>query len=131
MPLEAVYSLMKEQQAQPSLEPERNILDGFYRRADYLVLVTQEYFQSNTNGIDGSKVTDDVLGFCSLVLSYAKAASEQLKPDQSPKLFLTFMPRTEFNTIYKQVKSKIPGDLFNLFNSLACYTLNKKSGNLV
>ena len=122
---------MKEQRAKPNdLEPGRNILNGIGRRGDYLVLVTQEYFQSNTNGIDGSKVTDDVLGFCSLVLSYAKAASETLKPDQSPKLFLTFMPRTEFNTIYKQVKTKIPGDLFNLFNSLACYTLDKKSGEL-
>ena len=128
-PLEAVYSLMKEQRAQPDREPERNILDGM-SRGDNLVLVTQEYFQSNTNGIDGSKVTDDVLGFYSLVLSYAKAASQKLQPDQSPKLFLTFMPRTEINTIYKQVKSKITGDLFNLFNSLACYTLDKKS-NLV
>ena len=131
MPLEAVYSLMKEQRAKPNLKSERNILNWFYRRGDYLVLVTQEYFQFNTNGIDGSKVTDDVLGFCSLILSYVKAASEKLKPDQSPKLFLTFMPRTEFNIIYKQVKSKIPGDLFNLFNYLACYTLDKKSGNLV
>ena len=130
MPLEALYSLMKEQREYPNPEPGRNLLDGICPRGDFLVLVTQEYFQSSPNGIDGSKVTDDVLGFCSLVLSYAKAASQTLKPDQSPKLFLTFMPRTEFNTIFAQVKSKIPGDLFNLFNFLACYTLNK-SGKLV
>ena len=123
MPLEALYSLMKEQLADPS-SSNRNILDGSSPRGNFLVVVTQEYFQSNTNGIDGSKVTDDVLGFCSLVLSYAKAASNALLPDQSPKLFLTFMPRTEFNTIYQQVKSKIQGDLFTLFNSLACYKTN-------
>ena len=124
MPLEALYSLMQEQLQDPS---NRNILDGICPRGDYLVVVTQEYFQSNTNGIDASKVTDDVLGFCSLVLSYAKAASNALLPDQSPKLFLTFMPRTEFNTIYQQVKSKIQGDLFTLFNSLACYTTNSNA----
>ena len=128
MPLEALYSLMKENLADPS--SNRNILDGFNVRGKYLVVVTQEYFQSNTNGIDGSKITDDVLGFCSLVLSYAKAASETLQPDQSPKLFLTFMPRTEFNTIYQQVESKIHGDLFTLFNSLACYKTND-DGNVV
>ena len=125
MPLEALYSLMKEQRDKPHRTPDRNILDGICPRGNFLVVVAQEYFQSNTNGIDGSKVTDDVLGFCSLVLSYAKAASNELQPDQSPKLFLTFMPRTEFNTIYQQVETKIPGDLFELFNSLACYTLNQ------
>ena len=125
MPLEALYSLMKENLEDPDPTSNRNVLDGTNFRGQNLVVVTQEYFQSNTNGIDGSKVTDDVLGFCSLVLSYAKAASQTLQPDQSPKLFLTFMPRTEFNTIYQQVESKIKGDLFTLFNSLACYKTNK------
>ena len=117
MPLEALYSLMKEQLADPG---EKNILDGTnIKYEEKLFVVTQEYFQSNKNGIDGSKVTDDVLAFCSLVLSYAKAASGKLSVDQSPKGFLTFMPRTEFNTIFQQVK--ISGDLFTLFDSLACY----------
>lgn len=132
MPLEAVYSIMKEQlQADRDNGKPRGILDGVIFRKNHLIVVTQEYFQSNQNGIDGSKVTDDVLGFCSLVLSYAKAASEALMRDQSPKLFLTFMPRTEFNTMYKQVKSKIPGDLFSLFNFLACYTTDQKTGNIM
>ncbi|KAI3327059.1 hypothetical protein HD806DRAFT_531649 [Xylariaceae sp. AK1471] len=126
MPLEALYSLMKEQLADIN-PPERNVLDGYETRragksgANNLVVVTQDYFQSNENGIDKSKVSDDVLGFCSLVLSYAKGAEYPLKEGQSPKQLLTFMPRTEFNTIFQQVKSKIPGDLFALFNSLACY----------
>ena len=127
MPLEALYSLMKEQLANPT---DHNILDGVCPRGPFLTVVTKDYFQSNTNGIDASKLTDDVLGFCSLVLSYAKAASENLRPDQSPKLFLTFMPRTEFNTIFSQVKSKIPGDLFELFNNLACYKTDQ-NGNIV
>ena len=110
---------MKEQEKDPS---ERNILDGSNFRNDRsAVVVRKEYFQSNKNGIDQSKVTDDVLGFCSLVLSYAKNAKIKLAPNESPKLSTTFMPRTEFNTIYNQVKPKIKGDLFALFESLACY----------
>ena len=128
MPLEALYNLMKEQQADPDV---KNILDGYNDRyPKYLVVATQAYFQSNTNGIDPSKVTDDVLSFCSLILTYAKAASKKLSPDQSPKLFLTFMPRTEFNTLYGQVRSKLPGDLFTLFNALACYKTDE-NGNVV
>lgn len=129
MPLEALYSLMKEQLADP--EPsDRNILDGICTRTNNLIVVTQDYFQSNRNGIDRFTVSDDVLGFCSLVLSYAKIADNVLGSDTSPKLFLTFMPRTEFNTIYQQVRSKIPGDLFTLFNSLACYKTDD-SGKVV
>lgn len=123
MPLEALYSLMKENQHDPD---EKNILDGNnVRYRERIVVVQQEYFQSNTNGIEQSKVTDDVLGFCSLVLTYAKAAANDLAGDESPKLSLAFMPRTEFNTIYGQVKSKLQGDLFSLFNSLACYKTNR------
>lgn len=73
------------------------------------------------NGMEKEEVSDDVLGFCSLVLSYAKAASKPLQGDPSPKQRLTFMPRTEFNTMYNQVKSKFKGDLFTLFDTLACY----------
>ena len=123
MPLEALYSLMKEQTAiSDPLDPKRNILDG--SGPEGLLLVTKDFFQSSPNGIDGSKVTDDVLGFCSLVLSYGKIANGQLKADDSPKRYMTFMPRTEFNTLFEQVKSKIPGDLFDLFNTLACYKNN-------
>lgn len=128
MPLEAVYSLMKEQQADPD---QRNILDGYsIRHEDALIVVTKEWFRSNKNGIDGSKVTDDVLGFCSLVLGYAKAVSNQLGNEQSPKYFLTFMPRTEFNTVFRQVKSKIPGDLFALFENLACYKTDENKNTV-
>lgn len=92
-----------------------------YPRGKLIALVTEEHFQSQPNGIDGSKVSDNVLGFLTLVLSYAKAAKEGLRPDQSPKLFIPFMPRTEFNTIYQQVSSQLCGDLFELVRVLACY----------
>ena len=124
MPLEALYYLMR---VSAEMEEERNHPIAGYETAqagpDYpnQIIVTKEYFQSNKNGIDPQKVTDDVLGFCSLVLSYAKASKRELGEDQSAKLMLAFMPRTEFNTIFQQVKSKLPGDLFTLFESLACY----------
>ncbi|KAF2112801.1 hypothetical protein BDV96DRAFT_649034 [Lophiotrema nucula] len=129
MPLEALYSLMKEQAANPL---EKNVLDGTnYRFPEGLKLVAQQHFQSNPSGIDKTKVTDDVLAFCTLVLSYGKGALSTLQPGQSPKLFTTFMPRTNFNKIFAQVSSKLPAkgdDLWALFNNLACY---KGDGNQV
>ena len=127
MPLEALYSLMIENQANPN---EKNILDGTNFRVEaILVLVTQAYFQSNPNDIDESQETDDVLAFYSLVLSYAKAAKNRLMANQSPKLFTVFMPRTKFITLFEIVKSKLKGDPFQLFNNLACYKMD--SGNIV
>ena len=110
---------------------QRNILDGYCREGACINLVTKDYFKSKPNYIDETKLTDDVLGFLTLVLSYAKAAKiKDLKPDQSPKQLLSFMPRTELNTIYGQVKSKIPGDLFTLHDTLACYTTSEVDGEL-
>ena len=126
MPLEALYSLMIENQ----VNVDKNILDGSnFNPAAILVVVTQAYFQSNPNNIEESQMTDDVLAFCSLVLSYAKAASNTLRGNQSPKLFTVFMPRTEFITLFGIVKSKLTGDLFKLFDNLACYKTD--DGDLV
>ncbi|KAI4208869.1 MAG: hypothetical protein LQ351_008134 [Letrouitia transgressa] len=125
MPLEALYSLMDELLRDPD---ELNILNGILG-AKNLVLVTKDFFQSKPQGIDGSTISDDILAFCTLVLSYAKAASIGLKPNQSPKLYISYMPRTEFNTLFKQVEAKLPGDkLFDVFNVLACY--NNKGGTV-
>ncbi|KAF2093595.1 hypothetical protein NA57DRAFT_81097 [Rhizodiscina lignyota] len=125
MPLEALYYLMKEQVDGKT----DNVLVGFGYNDDSLVLVTEKFFQSKPNGIDESTVTDDVLAFCSLVLSYAKAAKDEDTHGVSPKLSLTFMPRTEFNTLYRQIKPKIPGDLWELFRILACYK-NMRNGEV-
>lgn len=125
MPLEALYSLLKEHLQDPE---KKNFLDGTnYRYFDPPIeLVTQDHFQSNSNGVEKSTVGDDVLAFCTLVMSYAKPAGYRvLDPNQSPKLFTSFMPRTEFNTLYAQVQSKLPGDLFQLSESLACYTTDE------
>ena len=104
-----------------------HILDGMPNGKNYFTLATKEFFQSNPNCIGKDDATDDVLAFVSLVLSYAKAASDGLKADESPKLRTAFMPRTDFNTLFKQVESKVPGDdLFSLFNILACYKTNNK-----
>ncbi|KAI1750248.1 hypothetical protein F4782DRAFT_548750 [Xylaria castorea] len=131
IPLEALYYLMGQahNNAQPS---DRNILSGdeLLRAGNptgpNLVFVTKDYFASLPNGIRPADVTDDILGFCSLVLTYAKGAKYTLHPDQSPKLLFQFMPRTEFNTIFQQVKTKMPGGLFAIFNILACYKLQDK-----
>ncbi|ROW13591.1 hypothetical protein VPNG_04610 [Cytospora leucostoma] len=135
MPLEALYSLMRDQVQEKN---NGNILSNVETRTNgkkaggtqNLVLVTKGFFKSKPNGIEEDKVTDDVLGFCSLVLSYAKNAGH-LQPDESPKKITSFMPRTEFGTIFKQVQSKIPGDLFDLFNTLACYKRSKTSANKI
>lgn len=122
MPLEALYSLMKENKESPN-PPDRNVLDGIDRMdAEYLNLVTKAHFQSNPGGIGPDKATDDVLAFCTLVLSYAKMAREM--PGGSPKLFTAFMPRTHFNKLLSHVSSKLPAkgnDLWAMFNVLACY----------
>ncbi|KAH7313934.1 hypothetical protein B0I35DRAFT_280101 [Stachybotrys elegans] len=137
MPLEGVYSLMVEQKLGP--EPQRrNILNGFpssvFREKPALVI--KDFFETKPNGMEKNKVGDDVLAFASIVLSYAKIAHnsrfpiESLQPGSSPKLATTFMPRTDFNVLFNEVKSKIPGDLFKLFETLACYETVVKSGKL-
>lgn len=121
MPLGAVYALMKENLKNPTTD--RNILNGrtSFTTGQNVQLVTKEYFQSASLKIDPNTVNDDMLGFCTLVLSYAKAANRTQIPGVSPKHWLTFMPRTEFNTIFAQVSSKFTSNLFDIFNTLACY----------
>lgn len=123
---------MEEQALQNDLYSEyKNLIGGSIRYSGSQVLARKNWFELSPNGIDSTKVTDDVLAFCSIVLTYAKSATKPLKPDESPKLRSTFMPRTEINTLYKQVHEKIPGDIFNLFNTLACYKTVKRGKGLI
>jgi hypothetical protein len=116
MPLEGLYSLLSD-----SKQQKMETLIGYDRyNGERLEYVTKEFFQTSPNKISSKAVTDDVLGFCSLVLSYAKAA-ESMQPNASPKMNIAIMPRTDFNTMFKQVSKKIGGDLFQLFDVLACY----------
>ena len=68
MPLEALYSLMDELLQDPD---DLNILNGI-QGAKSLILVTKDFFQSKPQGIDGSKMSDDVLAFCTLVCRFQK-----------------------------------------------------------
>ena len=92
-----------------------------------MVSVTKDFQQSKPNGISSDSVKADVLGFFSLVISYAKAATEITSPPRyengSPKNKLSMMPRTEFVTLYAQLKGTLPGSdsLYNLIKVLACY----------
>ena len=120
MPLEALYSLMKEQVEDKITG--RSVLNGnTYRSGGGLRLVTPGFFQAKPNGIKASEIKDDALAFLTLVLSYAKSAIAMQKPDQSPKLFTSFMPRTEFVTMYTMVKDQLCGDLWELMDIIACY----------
>lgn len=133
MPLEALYSLMKENIQNLDSKNGRNILNGDIAstgsRGQNIQLVTAKYFQDLSLKVDYGKINDAVLGFCSLVLSYAKAANIPVNADDpnarevSPKSWIPFMPRTEFVTIYSAVKSFFLPDnqLFDIFNTLACY----------
>lgn len=124
MPLEALYKLMTENETDSQ---DKNILDDINFRSDKsLVVVQQTYFLFNPNDLDEFKMSNDVLAFCSLVLSYVKAATNTLRENQSSKFFVKFMSRIEFNILFEIVKSKLTGDLFKLFDNLACYkTINE------
>lgn len=120
MPLEAISDLfgkavaLTANELLPSVTPDGNMIS-----------VTQDFFQSTPNGISKDNVDPQVLGFFSLVLSYAKAAKkDNVLEDQSPKELTSIMPRTEFVTIFAQVKDKIsltPDSLYQLVKILACY----------
>ncbi|KAH7304317.1 hypothetical protein B0I35DRAFT_414600 [Stachybotrys elegans] len=129
MPLEALYALMKDHK----LSIANNVLVGFGRFSfGTRALVPKDAFRTSPNGISRTAASDDVLAFASLVLSYAKGSlfttsrnpeNRVLDPGSSMKLTTDFMPRTDFNGLYDQVKAKIPGNLFSLMEILACYKL--------
>ena len=126
MPLEALYFLMRENVQQQQID--RNILNGgtSFVTGQNIQLVTQAYFQSATLNMNHKTVTDDMLGFCTLVLSYAKIAGLKQSRNVSPKHKIPFMPRTEFNKIYAQVSSKFTIPLFQILNILACYKTDSR-----
>ncbi|KAF1967147.1 hypothetical protein BU23DRAFT_660434 [Bimuria novae-zelandiae CBS 107.79] len=81
MPLEALYYLMKENVRLAYAKYGRNILNGItpYHRGQNIQLVTAEYFDALHHlKVDKTKINDAVLGFCTLILSYGKAANKPL-----------------------------------------------------
>ena len=53
-------------------------------------------------------------------MSYAKGAGEEAK-DESPRNIISIMPRTDWINLFKQVKSAVPGSLYEIVKILACY----------
>ncbi|KAK1139628.1 hypothetical protein N8T08_000565 [Aspergillus melleus] len=86
-----------------------------------MIWVNENFFQANPEGNSLDNITPDTMGFLSLVVSYAKNAQSRSNPEISPKMLTTIMPRTDFASIYKDVKSTIKGDLYNLVSVLLCY----------
>ena len=86
-----------------------------------MVYVTKDFFQAKPNGISSDTVKDDVLGFFSLVVSYAKGAKDE-EEDTSPKEIISLMPRTDWTNLFNQVKPAVPGTLYDIVNILACYS---------
>lgn len=97
-----------------------------------MIFVTADFFQSSPGGIGSNIVKNDLLGFFSIILSYAKAA-KTMAVDKSPKFLLPIMPRTEFTTIFNMVKPQLspgkPGSksLYNILKILACYRYDKNN----
>lgn len=133
MPLEAIYSLLKENLLDPQGD-DRNVLNGnvmgIGTRKEDLKLITKDSFAGLRARMDIQNINDAVLGFCSLIMSYAKFVPKQHTGgnEASPKTSLIVMPRTEFTTVFKQVKSDFPatGELYDIFNVLACYETIKE-----
>lgn len=126
MPLEAISDLFAKNIANVAnaLLPKLNSQGKRGSKvSQQMISVTADYFQSGPNGITSTTVKDDVLGFFSLVLSYAKSARGEME-DQSPKMLTTIMPRTDFVTIFAQVKSSVPGTLYDIVKVLGCYKLD-------
>lgn len=83
--------------------------------------------------IDQADITDDFLGFFSLVVSYTKATFTVTTPDEiarGPKHSLSIMPRTDFATMYtKEVASKLQRQLSHTPLSEIVKRLASKAGN--
>jgi len=92
-----------------------------------MVYVTKDFFQSKPNGISSDSVKAGVLGFFSLVISYAKSARPE-DEDKSPKDLSSHIPRTDFTNLFKQVKPAVPDTLCDIVNILACF---KNSGKTI
>lgn len=131
MPLEAVQELFRKVWTK---EPS-HLLPSKHRESirKKIFHVTGDFFQASPGGLSGGALKDDILGFFSLVLSYAKA---KLSGDEehSIKQETSIMPRNDFFSMYGLLRSqnRIPsfkGSLFDLFKVLACYK-NKDDGTV-
>lgn len=118
LPLSVIYEFLREAEFGP---PDPHFLDHFQKPGQERVIVTDEFFQSRPFGIDPKALDGDVLGFLSIVLSWAKGAMNQT-PYRLFKSLSWIMPRTDFVGLYNQVDTRLPRrGLFELIKVLACY----------
>lgn len=118
MPLGAIHDVFRK----AHLGEKSPLLSDFKPASKKrMIWVNKNFFQSNPEGNSPDKITADAMGFLSLVVSYAKNAQARSEPEKSPKMLTTIMPRTDFATIYGDVKSDIKGDLYNLVSVMLCY----------
>ena len=121
MPLEGINDLISQ-----AVSGQTNPLLAGISPSTNFVSVTGDFFQTKPGGIDPATVQPDVLGFFSLLMSYAKAAKAMDK-NQSVKVLTSIMPRTEFTTIYAQVSSQLQGvNLYDVVKVLGCYQVSTK-----
>jgi hypothetical protein len=119
LPLTAIYRILR---AAEYGEPNPHFFDHWERFGQERVIVMPDFFQSRPLGIGPEAVGEDLLGFLSILLSWAKGAMNQ---DEGAlfKGLSWIMPRTDFVGLYEQVVGWLPPDvdLFELVKILACY----------
>lgn len=126
LPLEAISDLFSYIVTGSCSNSQASTLLPIRNPGNRMVYVTKDFFQSKPNGISSDSAKADVLGFFSLVISYAKAAKAEME-DDCPKELTSIMPRTDFKNIFKQVKQSVPGTLYDIVKILACYKNNGKN----
>ena len=125
MPLEAIQWIIEN--PQPNNQNWK-----MYRPSRNQVKVLAPFFKKSPGGVSAEDVQyrPDVLGFLSVVLTFAKIA-RPLGKNESPKGFSSIMPRNDFTTIYKtqRIDRVLPPDkLYDIVKGVACF---KNSGNAV
>ena len=126
MPLSAINDLFRL--AKTSLVPTSPLLPGLRGKMSNMVWVNKDFFQGAPNGNHPEDVSEDVLAFFSLVLSYVKPNGYGRDINTSPKNLSPIMPRTDFLTMYNVVRSKFQGDLYGLVRVLLCYRNGQDDG---
>ncbi|KAI0427511.1 hypothetical protein F5Y09DRAFT_344619 [Xylaria sp. FL1042] len=125
LPLEALNDLIGNTRKDYPFPP-KSLLPQQSRRNSKLVYVSTEFFQAFRDGTPNAPASD-VLGFFSLVVSYAKAA-DSYQSGRSPKFEIPIMPRNDFQTMFNLIRSGLgsslsSGDsaLYNIVKTLSCY----------
>jgi hypothetical protein len=125
MPLEGIGALFEK--AVEASSPPSSLLAQNRFLSKGMVYVTSGFFQTSPG-----KVTNpgpDVMAFFSLILSYVKNdLAGNVDIDIGLKNTMSIMPRTDFVTMYNQIKSSLPsepGSLYSILKVLVCYKYNK------